>query len=164
MAKAIVDAIQMKDPYTKGHSERVRRYSLLLARELGTPPEFRRRCHISAVLHDVGKIGMPDRLLFNTDELTADERREVQYHPVRGAEFLQKIPALHDVIDGVKYHHENWDGTGYPDKLKGEAIPPRPHDGRRLRARAAHRGPPAGNRVTGTRPRGGGFKGRRDPR
>ncbi|MCI0341282.1 MAG: HD domain-containing protein [Planctomycetales bacterium] len=121
--EAFIEAIQMKDPYTRGHSERVRRYSLLLAREIGLPAEERRRLHISAVLHDVGKIGMPDRLLFNTDELTAEERVEVQRHPVRGADFLQKIPLLRDVITGVKYHHENWDGTGYPDRLKGEAIP-----------------------------------------
>lgn len=121
--EAIVDAIQMKDPYTRGHSERVRRYALLLARELGVPPEARRKLHISAVLHDVGKIGMPDRLLFNTDELTDDERVEVQHHPVRGAQFLEKIPLLHDVIDGVKYHHENWDGSGYPDGLAGDDIP-----------------------------------------
>jgi HD-GYP domain-containing protein (c-di-GMP phosphodiesterase class II) len=121
--EAMVDAIQMKDPYTRGHSERVRRYSLLLGRELGLSAEVRGKLQISAVLHDVGKIGMPDRLLFNTDELTPDERIEVQEHPSTGAKFLEKIPPLHDVIDGVKYHHENYDGSGYPDGLGGEDIP-----------------------------------------
>ncbi|MHC5019322.1 MAG: HD domain-containing phosphohydrolase [Planctomycetota bacterium] len=121
--EAMVDAIQMKDPYTRGHSERVRRYSLLLAREMDLPAEVRRKLQISAVLHDVGKIGMPDRLLFNTDELTPEERIEVQEHPSTGARFLEKIPPLHDAIDGVKYHHENYDGSGYPDGLAGEDIP-----------------------------------------
>jgi HD-GYP domain-containing protein (c-di-GMP phosphodiesterase class II) len=121
--EAMVDAIQMKDPYTRGHSERVRRYSLLLGRELNLPGEVRRKLQISAVLHDVGKIGMPDRLLFNTDELTPEERIEVQEHPSTGAKFLEKIPPLHDAIDGVKYHHENYDGTGYPDGLAGDGIP-----------------------------------------
>lgn len=121
--EAMVDAIQMKDPYTRGHSERVRRYSLLLGRELQLPADVRGKLQISAVLHDVGKIGMPDRLLFNTDELTPEERIEVQEHPSTGARFLEKIPPLHDAIDGVKYHHENYDGTGYPDGLAGEDIP-----------------------------------------
>ena len=121
--EALVDAIQMKDPYTRGHSERVRRYALLLARELDLPAEARRMLHISAVLHDVGKIGMPDRLLFNTDELTPEERVECERHALRGAQFLEKIPLLHTAIDGVKYHHENWDGTGYPEGLAKDDIP-----------------------------------------
>ncbi len=120
----LVNAIQAKDKYTRGHSERVRRYARILGEALALPSREQELLEVSAVLHDVGKIGMPDRILIeNDDPLTPEELETVKKHPLQGARLLARIPELEEVIPGVKWHHEDWGGGGYPDDLSGEKIP-----------------------------------------
>ena len=121
--RALAAAIDAKDPYTRGHSERVARYSVAIARNLGLPAEEIRKVRIAALLHDVGKIGIDDRILRKPTALT---RRRVRGHedpPREGRPDHGAIPQLKWIIPGMKYHHEKWDGTGYPDGLAGEEIP-----------------------------------------
>ncbi len=120
----LVTAIQAKDKYTRGHSERVRRYARALGEALELPPYEQECLEISAVLHDVGKIGMPDKILIhNDDPLTPEELETVKVHPLQGAKLLSKIPELEAVVPGVKWHHEDYGGGGYPDDMVGEDIP-----------------------------------------
>jgi HD-GYP domain-containing protein (c-di-GMP phosphodiesterase class II) len=121
--RALAAAIDAKDPYTRGHSERVARYSVVLARHMGLSPEEIKKVRISALLHDVGKIGIDDRILRKPTALTDEEFDVMKSHPVKGALIMGQIPQLKDVIPGMKYHHEKWTGGGYPDGLKGEEIP-----------------------------------------
>ena len=121
--RALAAAVDAKDPYTRGHSERVARYSVAIARHLGQPIEEVRKVRIAALLHDVGKIGIDDRILRKPTALTDDEFEIMKLHPVKGALIMGQIPQLKWIIPGMKYHHEKWDGTGYPDGLKGEEIP-----------------------------------------
>lgn len=125
MVDAIMNTIQAKDVYTRGHSERVRHYSKLLGKELGLSQEELYRLTLGAALHDIGKVGMPDSVLkFNKHaRLTEEQMKEVRKHPVRGARILGDISFLADVIPAAELHHEDWDGSGYPHGLKGEAIP-----------------------------------------
>ncbi len=120
----LVNAIQAKDKYTRGHSERVRRYARIMGEALNLPAREQELLEVSAVLHDVGKIGMPDRILIeNDDPLTEEELATVKKHPLQGARLLRKIPELEGIIPGIKWHHEDWGGGGYPDNLSGEDIP-----------------------------------------
>jgi putative nucleotidyltransferase with HDIG domain len=121
--RALAAAIDAKDPYTRGHSERVARYSSAIARELGLPSDEARKVRLSALLHDVGKIGVDDRIIRKPTALTDDEFELMKAHPVKGAAIMETIPQLADIIPGMKYHHEKWEGGGYPDGLKGEQIP-----------------------------------------
>ncbi|HLN81734.1 MAG TPA: HD domain-containing phosphohydrolase, partial [Thermoanaerobaculia bacterium] len=121
--RALAAAIDAKDPYTRGHSERVARYSSQVAKEMGLSAEDVRRVRLSALLHDVGKIGIDDRILRKPTALTEEEFEIMKSHPVKGAAIMEAIPQLHDVIPGMKYHHERWEGGGYPDGLAGEEIP-----------------------------------------
>lgn len=121
--RALAAAIDAKDPYTRGHSERVARYSSLVAKEMGLPSEDVRRVRLSALLHDVGKIGIDDRIIRKPTALTEEEFEIMKSHPVKGAAIMDAIPELHDVIPGMKHHHERWEGGGYPDGLVGEEIP-----------------------------------------
>jgi HD-GYP domain-containing protein (c-di-GMP phosphodiesterase class II) len=121
--RALAAAVDAKDPYTRGHSERVARYSVAIARHLGQPLEEVRKVRIAALLHDVGKIGIDDRILRKPTALTDDEFEVMKLHPVKGALIMGQIPQLKWIIPGMKYHHEKWDGTGYPDGLRGEEIP-----------------------------------------
>ncbi len=121
--RALAAAVDAKDPYTRGHSERVARYAVVLARNMGLPPEEVRRVRIAALLHDVGKIGIDDRILRKPTALTDDEFDVMKTHPVKGALIMGQIPQLKWSIPGMKHHHEKWDGTGYPDGLAGEEIP-----------------------------------------
>lgn len=125
MVDAIMNTIQAKDVYTRGHSERVRHYSKLLARELGIRGNELYRVTLGAGLHDIGKVGMPDSVLKHNVQpiLTPDQMEEVKKHPARGARILGDIPFLKDVIPAAELHHEDWDGGGYPHGLKGEEIP-----------------------------------------
>ncbi|MGE0707908.1 MAG: HD domain-containing phosphohydrolase [Planctomycetota bacterium] len=122
---AIMNTIQAKDVYTRGHSERVRHYSKLLAKELGLTGNELYRVTLGAALHDIGKVGMPDSVLkFNKEaRLTDEQMDEVKKHPARGARILGDITFLRDVIPAAELHHEDWDGGGYPHGLKGEEIP-----------------------------------------
>jgi putative nucleotidyltransferase with HDIG domain len=121
--RALAAAIDAKDPYTRGHSERVALYSTAIARQLGMPGEEVRHVRLSALLHDVGKIGIDDRILRKPTALTEEEFEVMKSHPVKGAAIMEAIPQLRDVIPGMKYHHEKWEGGGYPDGLTREAIP-----------------------------------------
>ncbi len=121
--RALAAAIDAKDPYTRGHSERVARYSTAIAREMGLTPEEVRKVRLSALLHDVGKIGVDDRIIRKPTALTDDEFELMKAHPVKGAAIMETIPQLADIIPGMKYHHEKWEGGGYPEGLKGEQIP-----------------------------------------
>lgn len=121
--RAFVAAIDAKDPYTRGHSERVARVSRIVARYLGQTPEQQERIWIAALLHDVGKIGVEDRVLQKVGRLTEEEFRLMKLHPVIGAEIISPIEQLKHAQPVVRWHHENWNGRGYPDGLKGEEIP-----------------------------------------
>jgi putative nucleotidyltransferase with HDIG domain len=121
--RALAAAIDAKDPYTRGHSERVARYASAIAREMGLPTDEARKVRLSALLHDVGKIGVDDRIIRKPTALTDDEFELMKAHPVKGAAIMETIPQLADIIPGMKYHHEKWEGGGYPDGLKAEQIP-----------------------------------------
>jgi len=121
--RALAAAIDAKDPYTRGHSERVARYSAAIAREMGLPTDEARKVRLSALLHDVGKIGIDDRIIRKPTALTDEEFELMKAHPVKGAAIMETIPQLADIIPGMKYHHEKWEGGGYPEGLKGEQIP-----------------------------------------
>jgi HD-GYP domain-containing protein (c-di-GMP phosphodiesterase class II) len=121
--RALAAAIDAKDPYTRGHSERVARYSSAIAKEMGLPADEVRKARLSALLHDVGKIGIDDRIIRKPTALTDEEFELMKAHPAKGAAIMEAIPQLADIIPGMKYHHEKWEGGGYPDGLKGEQIP-----------------------------------------
>jgi HD-GYP domain-containing protein (c-di-GMP phosphodiesterase class II) len=123
--KAIAAIIDAKDGYTHRHSERVAAFSVRLARQLGLLPDELGVVELSALLHDVGKIGVRDSILNKPDKLTDEEFEEMRRHPAHGAAILANIQSqkVMSLLPGVKYHHERWDGTGYPDGLKGEEIP-----------------------------------------
>lgn len=121
---SLAGAIDAKDTYTKGHSLSVSRYSEALARALKLPEKEVERIKLGALLHDVGKIGIPENVLKKPSCLTDDEWQIMKQHPVIGVEkVLGPIESLRDLLPLVKYHHEHWDGTGYPEGLKGEEIP-----------------------------------------
>jgi putative nucleotidyltransferase with HDIG domain len=121
--KALAEAIDAKDPYTRGHSERVAIYASAIARELGMPADEVERVRVAALLHDVGKIGIDDRIIRKPTALTEEEFEIMKLHPVIGASIMSPIPRLADVIPGMRHHHEKWEGGGYPDGLKGNEIP-----------------------------------------
>ncbi len=124
IATSLAGAIDAKDPYTKGHSTSVSRYSEALARAINLPEEEVERITLGALLHDVGKIGIPENILKKPDRLSDDEWAIMKQHPVIGAEkVLMPNEALRDLIPIVKYHHEQSDGSGYPEHLKGDEIP-----------------------------------------
>jgi HD-GYP domain-containing protein (c-di-GMP phosphodiesterase class II) len=121
--RALAAAIDAKDPYTRGHSERVARYASAIAKEMGLPADEVRKTRLSALLHDVGKIGVDDRIIRKPTALTDDEFELMKAHPSKGAAIMETIPQLADIIPGMKWHHEKMEGGGYPDGLKGEQIP-----------------------------------------
>ena len=113
----------LKDAYTHDHSLRVARMSLIVAQEHGMPREDLEPLLLSAILHDVGKIGIPDNILKKPGRLTKAEFEIMKGHPAAGAKMLEHIPALENVIPGILHHHEYWNGSGYPHGLAGEDIP-----------------------------------------
>jgi HD-GYP domain-containing protein (c-di-GMP phosphodiesterase class II) len=121
--RMLAAAIDAKDPYTRGHSERVKDYALVIARQLSFGPAEQERVEIAALLHDVGKIGIDDRILRKPTNLTPEEFEVMKTHPDKGASILAQIAQLSDIIPGTRSHHENYDGSGYPSGLKGEDIP-----------------------------------------
>jgi HD-GYP domain-containing protein (c-di-GMP phosphodiesterase class II) len=125
VTKAIAAIIDAKDGYTHRHSERVAAFGVRLARQMGLSPDVRSVVELSGLLHDVGKIGVPDAILNKPSKLTPEEFEEMKRHPVHGAAILSNIQSqkVVDLLPGVKYHHERWDGDGYPEGLKGEDIP-----------------------------------------
>jgi putative nucleotidyltransferase with HDIG domain len=123
--KAIAATIDARDGYTHRHSERVAALTAQLARELGLSEADRETAELAALLHDVGKIAVPDSILNKPGRLTPEEFLEMQKHPLHGAQILGNIQSatVKAVLPGVQYHHEKWDGTGYPEGLKADAIP-----------------------------------------
>lgn len=121
--RAIVEAIDAKDPYTKGHSARVVEYALVVGEGLKLDKESLKDLELSAVLHDVGKIGIPDKILSKPGILTEDEYAYMKRHPELGAEIVEPIKKLKKLVPNILHHHEKYDGTGYPAGLKGEEIP-----------------------------------------
>ena len=121
--RMLAAAIDEKDPYTRGHSERVAKYSVMIGQQLSLSPEELDRLGISALLHDVGKIGVDDRVLKKPGSLTADEWRIMKQHPTKGANIMRPVPQLKEMLPGIELHHERLNGKGYPYGLKGEEIP-----------------------------------------
>ncbi|MER3426719.1 MAG: hypothetical protein C4334_01265 [Pyrinomonas sp.] len=121
--KAMATAIDNKDPYTRGHSERVARFSVAIARRLGLSEEEVEKVRISALLHDVGKIGVDDRILKKPAPLTDEEFELMKQHPLKGYRIMSQIPAMRDFLPGIYMHHERLDGLGYPQGLSGDQIP-----------------------------------------
>ncbi|MCX5715596.1 MAG: HD domain-containing protein [Candidatus Omnitrophica bacterium] len=126
---ALATAIDARDPYTHGHTQRVTAYCLIISEEMQSSQEvrtfenFRETLHISALLHDIGKIGIPDNILNKKEKLTPQEFAKIKEHPAIGATILYPIRELGMVLGGVRSHQERFDGTGYPDRLKGKQIP-----------------------------------------
>jgi putative nucleotidyltransferase with HDIG domain len=122
---ALANAVDAKDAYTRGHSERVGVYSSKIAREMGHKKEFIERVYIAGLLHDVGKIGVRDAVITKPDRLNAEEYEEIKQHPEIGAKILEPVDFLGDVAPCVRHHHEWFDGSsrGYPSQLRGEMIP-----------------------------------------
>ena len=123
MLDALVTAVDNKDRYTRRHSENVLAHSLHLARALGLSEAEQHIVEVAALLHDVGKIGVPDAVLRKPGRLTEDEFEAVRRHPRMGAVIVGAVPGLEEMLGGIRHHHERWDGTGYPDALAGESIP-----------------------------------------
>ncbi|CAN5617787.1 hypothetical protein BH20CHL6_BH20CHL6_06140 [soil metagenome] len=121
--QGLVFAVDTKDRYTKRHSEDVARYALFLADQLGLDAELKRSVRISGLLHDVGKIGLPDNLLRRPGRLTRDEQAVVEQHVALGDMIVRDLPNIELIRAGIRHHHERWDGTGYLDRLEGEEIP-----------------------------------------
>ncbi len=124
LLEVLVHTVEMRDPYTSGHSQRVSRYSRVIAKALGIRPRQVERIAVAALLHDVGKIHeIFEHILSKPGRLTPDERAIMELHPIKSVELVEKVSDLADVLPAIRHHHENWDGTGYPTKLAGRNIP-----------------------------------------
>ncbi|OGV98941.1 MAG: phosphohydrolase [Nitrospinae bacterium RIFCSPLOWO2_12_39_15] len=122
-AEALGDAIEAKDAYTAGHTRRVLSYSLLMGRHLDITPAELENLKLAAALHDIGKIGVEDQILQKQGKLNEAEKKKMDNHTVIGPKIVENIKQMRPVIPGICYHHEEYDGTGYPQQLKGEQIP-----------------------------------------
>jgi putative nucleotidyltransferase with HDIG domain len=121
--RMLAAAIDEKDPYTRGHSGRVAKYSIIIAEYMGLDSEDIDRLRISALLHDVGKIGVDDRVLKKPGKLTDEEFDLMKQHPSKGANIMRPVAQLKDMLPGIELHHERMDGAGYPYGLSGDQIP-----------------------------------------
>jgi putative nucleotidyltransferase with HDIG domain len=123
--RTLSEAVDAKDAYTRGHSERVGVYASKIAREMSVPKDVIERVYIAGLLHDVGKIGVRDAVITKPDRLTPEEYEEIKQHPEIGYRILEPVEFLQDVAPCVRHHHEWYDGStrGYPDRLKGDQIP-----------------------------------------
>ncbi len=120
---ALSNAVDARDSYTAGHSERVAKISLLIGKNLGLPDEELKKLEYAALFHDIGKIGIPDSILLKNDRLTDEEFKVIQKHPEMGVNILKSIGFLENILPSIKHHHEKYIGKGYPDNIKGEEIP-----------------------------------------
>ena len=120
---SLADAIEKRDPYTGGHTQRVTQYSLVIAKYLQLKPLERKWLRITSVLHDIGKVGIEDQILRKPERLSPGEFEMIKRHCNIGVEIIEHVRQLRESIPGVKYHHEQLDGKGYPSGLKGEEIP-----------------------------------------
>ncbi len=124
LLELLVQTVEMRDPYTSGHSQRVSRYAKIVARAYGLPSKKIERIAIAALLHDVGKIHeIFEPILKKPGKLTPEERATMELHPLKSVELAEKVSELEDVLPDIRHHHENFDGTGYPDRLAGSQIP-----------------------------------------
>lgn len=124
LLELFVQTVEFRDPYTSGHSQRVKRFSRIIAQVIGLTQKDIDRISTAALLHDVGKIHeIFAPILMKPGRLTPEERAIMELHPIKSAELVAKISDLQDIVPAVRHHHENWDGTGYPDQLKGKDIP-----------------------------------------
>jgi len=121
--KAFIQAIEAKDPYTRGHSENVARYVRALGQQTGLGPDELKALYTAALLHDIGKIGIREEVLNKAADLTGDEYEHIKTHPVISAQIVGRIPNLAHIAKAILHHHERYDGSGYPDGLSGENIP-----------------------------------------
>jgi len=122
--QALAETIEAKDQYTQGHCERVRNLAVGLARELKIPADQIEPLEFAALLHDIGKIGIPERILNKVGPLDPEEIEVIKMHPIIGAQILSIVEFFAPAINGVRHHHERWDGAGYPDGVSGENIDP----------------------------------------
>ena len=130
LEKAYIDSIEIlrytveaRDPYTRGHSDRVSEYAILLGKKLNLPDDDIEKLKIGGLFHDIGKIGIPDSILLKESNLTDEEYVKIKEHPVIGYNILANAEMFKNILDIVKYHHERYDGNGYPEKLAGANIP-----------------------------------------
>ena len=123
MVTALAGTVDAKDPYTNGHSQRVAIYAREIARRMNKSKEFQREIYFMGMLHDIGKIGVPDTIINKTGKLTPEEFSAIKAHPVIGSEVLKKITEMPNLYVGARWHHERYDGSGYPDGLRGDEIP-----------------------------------------
>jgi putative nucleotidyltransferase with HDIG domain len=123
MVHALANTIDAKDSYTNGHSTRVAKYSVMIAERLGYSGEKLERLRYAALLHDIGKIGIPKEIINKTSKLTDEEYEVIKTHPVIGSNILKEITEIPDISIGARWHHERYDGRGYPDHLAGDEIP-----------------------------------------
>jgi len=120
---SLVHALEARDPYTEGHSQRVAQYSLQLAEKLGWSKEEKEKLKKAALLHDLGKIGIPDNILHKRGALTEEEYKLIKQHEIIAVKILEPLKDLKEILPWILYHHERWDGTGYPHGIAGNAIP-----------------------------------------
>jgi HD-GYP domain-containing protein (c-di-GMP phosphodiesterase class II) len=121
--KALLKCLEEKDPYTYGHSMRVMEYAMMIGRGAKLKDSDTNNLELSALFHDIGKVGIPDCVLLKPGKLDAEEQIIIQQHPVKSGEIIDIIDAFKNVVPGVRHHHERIDGEGYPDKLSGNQIP-----------------------------------------
>jgi len=120
---SLVNALEARDPYTKGHSNRVAEYALKMADRLGWPQDQKEKLRKASMLHDLGKIGIPDAILHKKGRLTNEEFNFIKQHEIFGVNILKPLKDIEDILPWILYHHEKWDGTGYPHGLGGDSIP-----------------------------------------
>ncbi|AIM17125.1 metal-dependent phosphohydrolase [Bacillus sp. X1(2014)] len=124
IVKGVIATLELKDPYTRGHSERVANYALLLAKEIGKLTKKEQKSfYYACLLHDIGKVHIPDTILMKPGKLTKEEYEIIKSHPVVGEEAVKDVEGIKNYISVIRSHHERWDGKGYPDQLKGTEIP-----------------------------------------
>ena len=123
IATILLRALELRNRDIAGHSYRVSHQAISWGQALGLGEHDLALLRIGTLLHDIGTLGIPDSILLKPSALTEEERNIIKRHPVYGAELVSSIPSLQGTVPIIKYHHERWDGTGYPDKLKGEEIP-----------------------------------------
>lgn len=130
LANAYLDSIETlrttveaKDPYTRGHSDRVSAYSMLIGRKIGLSEEDIKTLQIGGLFHDIGKIGITDTILLKSEKLTDEEYLEIKNHPEIGVKILSKSKIFTNILPIVQHHHEKYDGSGYPGRLVGDSIP-----------------------------------------
>jgi putative nucleotidyltransferase with HDIG domain len=123
IALAFTEALDAKDRYTAGHSRRVMEYSWLIGQDLGLTEKELERLKMSALLHDIGKIGIPDAILRKREKLSAEDRAIIERHPETGVNILKSIGFFNGLLPSIHHHHERYEGKGYPQGLRGEEIP-----------------------------------------